>query len=120
MKKNKDKFDKLKLDCLQKIDLLAASRCNLFSSVRMSHELQQLNLTIILAIFLKLLANYQNCLLRFWGKAASAHSTVAETFKGYQHFEFVVVKVFSHEKLNITLALNTSILGFAGTIEETG
>lgn len=34
VRKNKAKFDKLKLDCLQKIDLLAASRCNLFSQVR--------------------------------------------------------------------------------------
>lgn len=33
VKKNKAKFDKYKLDCLQKIDLLAASRCNLFSQV---------------------------------------------------------------------------------------
>lgn len=33
VKRNKARFDKLKLDCLQKIDLLAASRCNLFSQV---------------------------------------------------------------------------------------
>ena len=26
-----DRFDKLKLDVLQKVDLLAASRCNMFS-----------------------------------------------------------------------------------------
>lgn len=34
VRKNKARFDKLKLDCLQKIDLLSASRCNLFSQVR--------------------------------------------------------------------------------------
>lgn len=33
VRRNKNKFDKLKLDCLQKVDLLAASRCNLFSQV---------------------------------------------------------------------------------------
>ena len=31
VKTSKQRFDKLKLDCLQKIDLLAASRCNMFS-----------------------------------------------------------------------------------------
>uniref|UniRef100_A0A183D840 AH domain-containing protein n=1 Tax=Gongylonema pulchrum TaxID=637853 RepID=A0A183D840_9BILA len=32
--RNKEKLDGLKLDTLQKVDLLAASRCNLFSQVR--------------------------------------------------------------------------------------
>ena len=31
MKQSKSRFDKYKLDCLQKVDLLAASRCNMFS-----------------------------------------------------------------------------------------
>ena len=31
MKQSKVRFDKYKLDCLQKVDLLAASRCNMFS-----------------------------------------------------------------------------------------
>jgi hypothetical protein len=33
VRRNKAKFDKCKLNCLQKVDLLAASRCNLFSQV---------------------------------------------------------------------------------------
>ncbi|CAM6001599.1 unnamed protein product, partial [Sphagnum balticum] len=71
VRRNKAKFDKRKLDCLQKIDLLAASRCNLFS---------------------KLLANYQNCLLPFWERTNKAHNAISEQFKGYQHFEFVILK----------------------------
>lgn len=74
VKRKKAKFDKNKLDCLQKVDLLVASRCNLFS---------------------QLMANYQNCLLHFWDKTSSAHNTVAENFKGYQHYEFTILKDLS-------------------------
>lgn len=33
VRRNKERLDGLKLDTLQKVDLLAASRCNLFSQV---------------------------------------------------------------------------------------
>ncbi|VEL09677.1 unnamed protein product [Protopolystoma xenopodis] len=49
VRKAKTNFDKLKLDSMQKIDLLAASRCNLLSHV---------------------LADYQKMLLLFWEKTA--------------------------------------------------
>ncbi len=42
VRKNKARFDKLKLDCLQKVDLLSASRCNLFSQVPPSLSLPPL------------------------------------------------------------------------------
>ena len=72
VKKTKVRFDKLKLDCMQKIDLLAASRCNMFSHV---------------------LANYQSTLLHFWSKTSRTMSAVAESFKGYQYYEFNMLKV---------------------------
>lgn len=72
VKKTKAKFDKLKLDTMQKIDLLAASRCNMFSHV---------------------LANYQTSLLHFWAKTSRTMSAVAESFKGYQYYEFNMLKV---------------------------
>ncbi|CAH1789275.1 unnamed protein product [Owenia fusiformis] len=71
VRKAKAKFDKLKLDSMQKIDLLAASRCNMFSHV---------------------LANYQTSLLQFWEKTARTMSAVAESFKGYQYYEFDMLK----------------------------
>uniref|UniRef100_T1J9I6 Protein kinase domain-containing protein n=1 Tax=Strigamia maritima TaxID=126957 RepID=T1J9I6_STRMM len=71
VRRTKSKFDKLKIDCLQKIDLLAASRCNMFSHA---------------------LATYQNTLLAFWKKTSKMMTTVAECFKGYQHYEFSMLK----------------------------
>ena len=72
VRKTKQRFDKLKLDVMQKVDLLAASRCNMFSHV---------------------LANYQSTLLQFWQKTSRTMSAVAENFKGYQYYEFNMLKV---------------------------
>ncbi|ELU17970.1 hypothetical protein CAPTEDRAFT_220865 [Capitella teleta] len=71
VKQKKAKFDKLKLDTMQKIDLLAASRSNMYSHV---------------------LANYQTTLLHFWEKTSRTMSAVAESFKGYQYYEFNMLK----------------------------
>ena len=72
VKKTKAKFDRLKLDCMQKIDLLAASRCNMYSHV---------------------LANYQTTLLHFWSKTSHTLTAVSDSFKGYQYYEFNMLKV---------------------------
>ncbi|XP_055384172.1 islet cell autoantigen 1 [Condylostylus longicornis] len=37
VRQTKERFDKYSLDCLQKIDLLAASRCNMFSHILISY-----------------------------------------------------------------------------------
>lgn len=71
VRKTKIRFDKLKLDTQQKIDLLSASRCNMFSHA---------------------LATYQKILLQFWKKTSQTMTSVAQTFKGYQHFEFSMLK----------------------------
>jgi hypothetical protein len=71
VRRSKARFDQLKLDCLQKVDLLAAARCNMFSHA---------------------LILYQNALLQFAEKTANTFTTVANSFKGYQHYEFCVVK----------------------------
>ncbi|XP_013402013.1 islet cell autoantigen 1-like isoform X3 [Lingula anatina] len=71
VRKTKAKFDRLKVDVMQKVDLLAASRCNMFSHV---------------------LANYQSTLLTFWDKTARTMTAVAESFKGYQYYEFSMLK----------------------------
>lgn len=38
------------------------------------------------------LAAYQKTLLVFWEKTSKTMSTVAESFKGYQYYEFTVIK----------------------------
>lgn len=56
VKTTKTKFDRLTLACLQKVDLLAAARCNMFSHV---------------------LVPYQNCLINFSTKAADTFNIAA-------------------------------------------
>lgn len=71
VKVNKEKFDHRKWAVCQKIDLLSASRSNLFSNT---------------------LAPYQNELLNFWERTAKNMAAVLESFKGYQHYEFKLLK----------------------------
>ena len=61
VKQSKVRFDKYKLDCLQKVDLLAASRCNMFSHA---------------------LILYQNALITFWEKTAKTMTHVNDSFEG--------------------------------------
>lgn len=71
VRKTKARFDKLKLDTLQKVDLLSFSRCNLFSQA---------------------LAAYQNTLITICEKVSQTMASVAETTKGYQYYEFSTLK----------------------------
>ncbi|XP_057332401.1 islet cell autoantigen 1-like protein [Microplitis mediator] len=71
VRRGKTLFDNQALDCLQKVDLLAAARCNMFSHA---------------------LVLYQTTLFNFTQKSAQAYSTIANSFKGYQHYDFMVVK----------------------------
>uniref|UniRef100_A0A1B6DKG0 AH domain-containing protein n=1 Tax=Clastoptera arizonana TaxID=38151 RepID=A0A1B6DKG0_9HEMI len=71
VKHSKSNFDRHKLDCLQKVDLLAAARCNMFSH------------SLIL---------YQKALLQFAKKSADTFNLIADSFKDYQHYDFTVVK----------------------------
>lgn len=72
VKRTKARFDRLKGDVIQKIDLLAASRCNMFSHA---------------------LVNYQQTLILFWQKTAKTMNAIADAFKGYQYYEFNIIKV---------------------------
>ncbi|CAF2706345.1 unnamed protein product [Rotaria sp. Silwood2] len=71
VKTTKTEYERLKSDVIQKIDLLTASRCNMYSHV---------------------LAAYQKNLLSFWAKTSKIMSAVAESFQGYQHYEFTIIK----------------------------
>ncbi|XP_050739547.1 islet cell autoantigen 1-like isoform X2 [Eriocheir sinensis] len=71
VKLKKAKFDRMKLKSLQKVDLLAASRCNMFSHA---------------------LIVYQNGLVAFSEKAARTMNNVANSFKGHQPYQFMVIR----------------------------
>ncbi|KAM4688181.1 islet cell autoantigen 1 isoform 2-T9 [Discoglossus pictus] len=64
-------FDRLKTDVCEKVDLLRASRCNLLSHV---------------------LTTYQTTLLHFWEKTSHTMAAIHESFKGYQPYEFTMLK----------------------------
>ncbi|TGZ69749.1 hypothetical protein CRM22_003554 [Opisthorchis felineus] len=71
VRKTKSTFDRLKIDSMQKIDLLSASRCNMLSHA---------------------LVGYQNSMLTFLEKTSGTMVAVAERFKGYQYYEFSVLR----------------------------
>ncbi|RWS02860.1 islet cell autoantigen 1-like protein, partial [Dinothrombium tinctorium] len=85
VRRTKTRFDKLKVDTLQKVDMLSASRCNMLSHA---------------------LVAYQNSLLLFWEKTAKTMNSIAEAFKGYQYYEFNFLKELSEP--NKKLALEAS------------
>jgi len=71
VRRNKARFDQLKLDTLQKIDILVASRCNLIS---------------------QLMCKYQTALASFATQSQRAYKAVAENVQGYQYYEFEILK----------------------------
>ncbi|CAK1544933.1 unnamed protein product [Leptosia nina] len=71
VKESKKNFDKLTLDVLQKIDLLAAARCNMFSHV---------------------LSSYQNSFLSFSTKAAQTLTATIESMSATPQYEFCILK----------------------------
>ncbi|RVE53709.1 hypothetical protein evm_001601 [Chilo suppressalis] len=74
VRESKKIFDKLTLDVLQKIDLLAAARCNMFSHV---------------------LSNYQSSFLTFTTKVAQTLTATADTMKATPQYEFSILKELS-------------------------
>ncbi|XP_047517094.1 islet cell autoantigen 1 [Pieris napi] len=74
VKESKKIFDKLTLDVLQKIDLLAAARCNMFSHV---------------------LSNYQNSFLSVSTKVAQTLSGTIESMSSSPQYEFCILKTLS-------------------------
>ncbi|WKX90104.1 hypothetical protein Q1695_009162 [Nippostrongylus brasiliensis] len=67
---NKEKLDKLKVDTLQKVDLLAASRSNLLSH---------------------LLGKYLDMLCAFYEKTCRAYSALSANLSTFQHYEFEIL-----------------------------
>lgn len=68
---SKAKFDRMTLDCLQKIDLLAAARCNMFSHA---------------------LVAYQQALTHFFTKTTEAFDTASKALTNEPHYSFAILK----------------------------
>jgi hypothetical protein len=85
VKNTKTKFDRLKSDVIQKIDLLSASRCNMFSHV---------------------LVNYLQTIILYWQKTAKTMNAVSEAYKGYQHYEFNIIKDLAEPSRRLADNLN--------------
>ncbi|KGL82744.1 Islet cell autoantigen 1, partial [Tinamus guttatus] len=87
-------FDKLKTDVCQKVDLLGASRCNLLSHV---------------------LTTYQTTLLHFWEKTSHTMAAIHESFKGYQPYEFTMLKSLQDPVNKLTARAEKEDLQIAST-----
>ncbi|CAB3247734.1 unnamed protein product [Arctia plantaginis] len=74
VRESKKLFDKLTLDVLQKIDLLAAARCNMFSHV---------------------LSNYQSSFVTFATKVSQTLVATADTMNATPQYEFCILKELS-------------------------
>nr|CDJ84884.1 Arfaptin domain containing protein [Haemonchus contortus] len=68
---NKEKLDKLKIDTLQKVDLLSASRSNLLSH---------------------LLGKYLDMLCAFYERTCRAYSALSANLSTFQHYDFEILK----------------------------
>ena len=85
MKQSKVRFDKYKLDCLQKVDLLAASRLDSESGIVISnYSILKLEFTNCSRcnMFSHALILYQNALITFWEKTAKTMTHVNDSFEG--------------------------------------
>ncbi|KAK5970260.1 ATP-dependent DNA helicase [Trichostrongylus colubriformis] len=67
---NKEKLDKLKIDTLQKVDLLSASRSNLLSH---------------------LLGKYLDMLCAFYERTCRAYTALSANLSTFQHYEFEIL-----------------------------
>ena len=72
VKRTKARFDLLKVDTMQKVDLLAASHCNMYTQV---------------------LAKYQSAFLLTFERIARHLTAVAESIRSCQYHAFSAVKV---------------------------
>ncbi|CAK1585981.1 unnamed protein product [Parnassius mnemosyne] len=79
VRESKKIFDKLTLDVLQKIDLLAAARCNMFSHV---------------------LSTYQNSFLNFSTKVSQTLQATIDNMSAAPQYEFCVLKSLQEEYVN--------------------
>uniref|UniRef100_A0A182KER4 AH domain-containing protein n=1 Tax=Anopheles christyi TaxID=43041 RepID=A0A182KER4_9DIPT len=79
VKAAKTKFDKYTLDCLEKIDLLAAARCNMFSHA---------------------LVGYQNAILQFAKKTDETYKNTLKHLAKDPHYSFSILKELTQANPN--------------------
>uniref|UniRef100_A0A0K0DH76 AH domain-containing protein n=1 Tax=Angiostrongylus cantonensis TaxID=6313 RepID=A0A0K0DH76_ANGCA len=81
---NKEKLDKLKVDTLQKVDLLSASRSNLLAH---------------------LLGKYLEALCAYYEKTGRAYSALSENLSTFQHYEFEILTDLIEPSKNVAKKL---------------
>ncbi|VDM03826.1 unnamed protein product [Schistocephalus solidus] len=120
VRKSKANFDRLKLASMQKVDLLAASRCNMLSQVLAAYQdtllqfwertARQVSIARLSVLSVAAISTPQRVNARLaagrWRHTAEDRSTnvniylhpsrtmvsVSESFKGYQYYEFSLLK----------------------------
>ncbi|KAH9424229.1 Islet cell autoantigen 1 [Dermatophagoides pteronyssinus] len=80
VREKKKSFEKLKIDTIQKIDLLSASRCNLFNNILLS---------------------YQNILKSVWDKTTKTMNIFVDTFKSHLNYQFTMLKELNDVDSNV-------------------
>ncbi|KAL1380069.1 hypothetical protein pipiens_014472 [Culex pipiens pipiens] len=80
VKTAKTKFDKYTLDCLEKIDLLAAARCNMFSHALLS---------------------YQNAMLTVAKKSNDTYRAALKSLSKDPHYNFSILKELTQANPNV-------------------
>lgn len=80
VREKKKSFEKLKIDTIQKIDLLSASRCNLFNNILLS---------------------YQNILKSVWNKTTKTMNIFVDTFKSHLNYQFTMLKELNDVDSNV-------------------
>lgn len=93
VRRNKEKLDGLKMDTLQKVDLLAASRCNLLA---------------------QLLENYQKCLYDFYEQTALAYAKIQDLVNKCKKYKFEILKDLAEPTENDDVASEEND-AYAGT-----
>ncbi|VVC32079.1 Arfaptin homology (AH) domain,Arfaptin homology (AH) domain/BAR domain [Cinara cedri] len=99
VKKSKQQFDHHKLVCLQKVDLLAAARCNMFSHV---------------------LIFYQQSLQRFAETVAISFENATKDFKQYQQYDFKMIKELRTDSVKSTSNPNDTSNNDSSSYTELG
>lgn len=76
VRSSKERFDRKSLDCLEKIDLLAAARCNLFSHVLLA---------------------YQNAMFKFAQKTYETFKVASKILENEPHYAFTILRELTQE-----------------------
>lgn len=97
VRSSKERFDRKSLDCLEKIDLLAAARCNLFSHV---------------------LVAYQNAMQLFAHKTCETFKVASKILENEPHYAFTILRELTQAKVEPISAVEDEKDNTESTVPE--